>query len=101
MNTPKHPDEKEARRLTTRATALGMIPLTSAVSLAVGLTLENTGLVAFGALVLIFATVPALVQLSIDLEERNKLLRQIDRRKWEEHQREQARLNRIADEMGW
>lgn len=70
MNTPKHPDGKEARRLTTRATALGMIPLTSAVSLAVGLTLENTGLIAFGALILIFATVPALVQLSIHLEER-------------------------------
>ena len=101
MNTPKHPDEKEARRLTVRATMLGTIPLTSAVSLAVGLALENAGLIAFGALVLIFATVPALISLSIDLEDRNKLLRKIDRRKWEEHQREQARLNRIAEEMGW
>lgn len=101
MNTPKHPDEKEARRLTTRAIALGTIPLAGAVLFATGITLDNAGLIALGALVLIFATVPALVALSIDLEERNELLRKIDRRKWEEHQREQAHLNRIVDEMGW
>lgn len=101
MNTPKHPDEKEARRLTVRATVLGTIPLAGAILFVTGITLDNAGLIAFGALVFIFVTVPALMALSIELEERNKLLRQIDRRKWEEHQREQARLNRIVEEMGW
>ena len=101
MNTPKHPDEKEARRLTIRSIALGLIPLISAISLGVGLSIDNPGLGVVGAVGLVFATVPALIALSIDLEDLNKLRRQIDRRQWDEYRREQARLNRIADEMGW
>ena len=69
--------------------------------LATGVTIDNSGIGAVGIILLVFATVPALVALSIDLDERAELLREIDRRKWEEHQREQANLRRIAEEMGW
>lgn len=99
--TPKHPDEKEARRLAIRATLLGAISLVSVVSLGVGLSIDNAGLGVVGIIGLVFATIPVLIQVSIDLEYRNDLIRQNDRRKWEEHQREQANLRRIAEEMGW
>lgn len=98
---PKHPDEKEAHRLAIRAIALGAIPIVGAIMLATGVTIDNSGIGAVGIILLVFATVPALVALSIDLDERAELLREIDRRKWEEHQREQANLRRIAEEMGW
>lgn len=98
---PKHPDEKEAHRLAIRAIALGAIPLVSIIALAVGVSIDNAGLGVVGILGLVFATIPALIALSIELEDLAELLRQIDQRKWEEHQQEQARLNRITDEMGW
>lgn len=101
MTPPKHPDEKEAHRLAIRSIALAAVPLVSAAALAVGVAIDNAGLTIVGIVGLALATLPALVALSIDLEELGNLLRRIDQRKWEEHQREQARIDRITKEMGW
>ena len=98
MTPPKHPDEKEAHRLAIRSIALAAVPLVSAAALAVGVAIDNAGV---GIVGLALATLPAMVALSIDLGELGKLLRRIDQRKWEEHQREQARIDRITKEMGW
>ena len=101
MTMPKHPARARADRAKRRQRALIALALALAVVGALALTIGNENAQIVGSLIVVIA-LPALAMLIYFTgDELDHLTYYADEVEWREHRQEQARLNRIADEMGW
>lgn len=101
MTTPKHPARARADRAKHRHRALITLALALAAIAAPAITLGNENTQIIGALTYLLALPALTAVICVNGRELDRLTDYADEVEWHEHQQEQARLNRIAKEMGW
>ena len=101
MTTPKHPARARADRAKRHYHALITLALALAVMAVLALASGNENVQPVGALIVCIALPMLAIRTYFNGCELDRLTDYADEVEWHEHQQEQARLNRIAKEMGW
>lgn len=101
MTMLKHPARARADRAKRHQRALITLALALAVVAALTLALGNENTQPVGSIIVCLALPTLAARIYFNGRELDRLTDYADEVEWHEHQQEQARLNRIADEMGW
>lgn len=101
MTMMKHPARARADRAKHHQRALIALALALAVVAALTLALGNENAQIVGSLIVCLALPALAARIYFNGRELDRLTDYADEVEWHERQQEQARLNRIANEMGW